>query len=74
MSEEQTGPAHLGTTSRARNTRAQLIRHPNGLTELGTRYYDSSIGRFRHRDPSGQETNGYNYVTRRGGRRRGRLG
>ncbi|MDN5668532.1 MAG: DUF6531 domain-containing protein [Renibacterium salmoninarum] len=34
-----------------------------GLYKMGYRYYDPSQGRFTQQDPSGQETNPYNYVS-----------
>ncbi len=35
---------------------------PTGLTKMGARYYNPTIGRFTQPDPSGQETNNYTYT------------
>ncbi|MCC4907921.1 RHS repeat-associated core domain-containing protein [Microbacterium sp. cx-59] len=38
-------------------------RDGNGLSKLGARYYDTSLGRFSQMDPSGQEKNPYGYAS-----------
>ncbi|MEU0914591.1 RHS repeat-associated core domain-containing protein [Streptomyces althioticus] len=35
---------------------------PTGLYKMGHRYYDPTLGRFTHPDPSGQESNPYLYA------------
>lgn len=50
------------TTNKYRYTGAFIDDTSTGLYKLGARYYTQDTGRFTQPDPSGQETNRYNYA------------
>lgn len=59
-----TGTGGVNTTNHCRY--ATGYTDPTGLTKLGARYYNPTIGRFTQTDPSGQEQNVYGCATNNG--------